>query len=531
MKNADIFTTLTNKETWSIEEVLELLCGPANPSAIIRGETHQPMGELLETAANQGRFGMLATGVDKFHWNMELLQGGRYPDEPLDTITDFSAHHLRFLDWIKDEDVLDTIQLDADRKEDILDLIEKLNDERPEVKPVAHVIDYQRLLEEDFWTLTDLRIVLFGETYSSRYNPDLYHKYNSNLESLMQRVDRVVQDAALSRRHLEAHEIQNRSPLIGSARENEVEQSLENFGYFGIYDTDESGYRSQRYYHSPDLFNVLTLKGFPIPKGLSVSLDQNRIKPALELLKKLRENILYLEVHRKNPPNTQVDKIDQRPKIGFKGEIEKDEFVREGDFWIVSIRGEKASGLKHLKGMSYIHILFDNNDKSFHVVELDQMVAGKPQIPEDLQREYEYMGTDIENPKEINVDKFLTVQEQGIEVKKGVKGIESGITPKQIKNLLIYKESLEKELEGAIRSGDLEYEKKLQGDLNTMKKYLNMISFNGNIKTIKPETNRVRQRVQRCIADAITNIKKNNEHLGNHLKQHIKTGEFCRYIS
>ena len=103
MNDPDIFKTLTNKETWSIEEVLELLCGPSNPSAIIRGETHQPMGELLETAANQGRFGMLATGVDKFHWNMELLQGGRYPDEPLDTITDFSAHHLRFVNWIEPE--------------------------------------------------------------------------------------------------------------------------------------------------------------------------------------------------------------------------------------------------------------------------------------------------------------------------------------------------------------------------------------------------------------------------------------------
>ncbi len=161
-----------NQETWSIQEVLKLLCGPSsNPSAIIRGETHQPMGELLETAANQGRFGMLATGADKFYWDMEKLHSSTSLDEPLDTITEFSAHHLKFVDWIEDEDVLDKIQLDADKKEEILDLIEKLNDKRPEVKPVAHVIDYQRLLEEDFWTLTDLRIVLFGETYSSRYSP------------------------------------------------------------------------------------------------------------------------------------------------------------------------------------------------------------------------------------------------------------------------------------------------------------------------------------------------------------------------
>ena len=144
MNKADIYKTLADKEIWSIEEVLELLCGPSNPSAIIRGETHQPMGELLETAANQGRFGMLVGSESgRFYWEMELLQGGPYPDEPLDTITEFTAHYLRFIDWVGDENVLDKIQLGADRKEKILDLIETLNDKRPEVKPAVHVINYQ----------------------------------------------------------------------------------------------------------------------------------------------------------------------------------------------------------------------------------------------------------------------------------------------------------------------------------------------------------------------------------------------------
>ena len=278
MNKSALIEHLKSQEIWSIEEVLKLFYGPSNPSDIIRGETHEPMGELLETAANQGRFGMLATGIDKFHWNMELLQGGRYPDEPLDTITDFSAHHLRFLDWIKDEDVLDTIQLDADRKEDILDLIETLNDKRQQVKPSSHVIDDQRLIEEDFWTLTDLRIVLFGETYSSRYAPDLYHKYNSNLEAIMRRIDRVIQDSALVGRHLEVHKISNRPSLIDLKRENEIEQQLKDLGYFGVYDTDESGYKSQRYYHTPDLFKVLTNKQFPIPSRLIKHLEENQYK-------------------------------------------------------------------------------------------------------------------------------------------------------------------------------------------------------------------------------------------------------------
>ena len=119
MSKADIFKTLANKETWSIEEVLELLCGPSNPSAIIRGEAHQPMGELLETAANQGRFGMLfGPEADKFLWDMDFLQDRKYFDEPLEYITQFQVHYLRFVDWVEDEDVLDKIQLDDKKRKE-----------------------------------------------------------------------------------------------------------------------------------------------------------------------------------------------------------------------------------------------------------------------------------------------------------------------------------------------------------------------------------------------------------------------------
>ena len=183
MSKADIFKTLANKETWSIEEVLELLCGPSWPSDIIRGEAHQPMGELLETAANQGRFGRLfGPEAEKFLWDIDFLQDRKYFDEPLEYITQFQVHYLRFVDWVEDEDVLDKIQLDDRKREEILKLIETLNNKRQEVKTVTHDIDYQKLVEDDFWSLTDLRIVLFRETYSSRYWSSLYHKYNFSLE-------------------------------------------------------------------------------------------------------------------------------------------------------------------------------------------------------------------------------------------------------------------------------------------------------------------------------------------------------------
>ena len=529
MSDADTYKTLTNKETWSIEELLELLCGPSNPSAIIRGEIHQPMGKLLETAANQGRFGMLATGIDKFYWDMELPPDYPYPDQPLDIITDFTAHHLRFIDWIEDEDVLDKIQLDDKQREEILDLIKTLHDKRPEVKPAVHVIDYQRLLEEDFWTLTDLRIVLFGETYSLRYVPDLYHKYNPNLESLMQRIDRVIQDAALAKRYLEAHKIQGRSPLIDSARENEIEDTVEDFGYFGIYDTAENGYRSQRYYHAPDLFSVLTLKGFPIPQGLAASLDQNQIKSGLELLKKLRENILYLAAHGENPPNTQVDRVDQKNKIGFKGELEQDLFEKEGDFWVVSIKGEKSSGLKHLKGMSYISYLLKNKGEEFHVITLDQAVHGTPH-----QAQISDKNTEIQKKKEGRYKSTNVYAEEmgdsdtqdNFEISKA----ENYIDPKVIPELLQMKEDLEEQLEGAMKTGVTEDEERIQGEIEKLKKALNTVSFKGNSKTDKPEIERARQRIQRAVKDAINNIKDKNPTLAKYLSEHIKTGEYCTYI-
>ena len=547
MKNADIFTTLTNKETWSIEEVLELFYGPSNPSAIIRGETHQPMGELLETAANQGRFGMLATGIDKFHWNMELLQGGRYPDEPLDTITDFSAHHLRFVDWIEDEDVLDKIQLNAEKKEDILDLIETLNDKRQQVKSASHVIDYQRLIEEDFWTLTDLRIVLFGETHSSRYNPYHYRIYNSNQQSLMQRIDIVINDAALLGKRIQTHKIQNRSFLIDTANENKQEQDLSKFGYFGVYDTDESGYRSHRYYHSPDLFNVLTLKGFPIPKGLATSLDQNKIKPALELLKKLRENILHLAVHGENPPNTQFDKVDHELRIGLIDKIEHDLFEKEGDFWIVSIRGEKASGLKHYKGMSFISYLFKNKGEEFHVIELNQAVCGIPhqsqfssqqsEVPKKKDGKYISTNVHAEEMKNSGAkDNFEMSQSKGMK-KFGVldnvemSKIENHIDPKAIPKLLQMKEALEVELERATQTGDTENQEKFQGELEQLKRALNIVSFRGKGKTDKPEIVNVRTGIFNHIKKAINNIKDKNPTLAQHLSEHVKTGEYCSYIN
>jgi len=533
MNKSNSIDHLKNKETWSIEEVLELLCGPSNPSTVIRGETHKPMGKLLETAANQGRFGMLVTGPDKFYWDMELLQGGRYPDEPLDEITEFNAHYLKFVDWIKDEDILDKIQLDDKKREEILKLIETFNEKRPEVKPAAHVIDYQKLIEEDFWALTDLRIVLFGETYSSRYAPDLYHKYNSNLETLMQRIDRVVQDAALAKRYLEVHKIQNRSPLIDSARENKIEQYIEEFGYFGIYDTDESGYKSQRYYHTPDLFKVLTNKQFPIPSRLIKHIEENQFKQSAELLITLKENMWYLVDHDENLPQlTQTENHWENSQKKVKDDPidEGDYFFKDGDNWFISINGEQASNLRDMIGMNYIEILFTKPRKEIHAINLERSIRSSPYKSKYEQAEWNPQITEDDiNKKDVSPFESAT-KLTGMNKNTGVGTSEPVITMEQLKAISACIKSLNDNLKEVIRVADKEKEEELSGKIAALEDYLNSNTFNGKIKlTTLPEVEKARQNVQKAIKASIKNIKNKNKAIGEHLEFSICTGQLCSY--
>jgi hypothetical protein len=516
-----------------------LFYGPSNPSAIIRGETHEPMGELLETAANQGRFGMLTTGIDKFCWDMELLHDGLYPDEPLDTITNFSAHHLRFVDWIEDEDVLDKIQLDADKKEDILDLIEALNDKKPEIKTAVHIINYQRLLEEDFWTLTDLRVVLFDETHSARYNPCHYRIYNSNLEALMQRVDVVIRNAAILEKSLKVHFIKNLPPLIDTIDEDKQDQYMWDLGYFGIYDTDENDYRSHRYYHAPDLFKVLTNKQFPVPSGLIQSLEENQNKQSIELLKTLKENMLYLSDHGENPPQLVQEKKyeeDSKGEVKDVSENKKDYFVKDGDSWFISINGEKASNLRHIFGMTYIAALFNNydpqdSDKGIHVIALERLIKKPPHISKYNQLEWrKKTGKDSEYETGGLVEFEKRTEIKGMQNNYGCDGAEPVITQDQLQVIKVKIKSLHVELNEAIRIVDKENEVQIIGEIESLEAYIKSNTFLGKLRpSTEPEIENARQNVNKAITAAIRNITKKNKTLGEHLDEHIELGKICTY--
>ncbi len=91
------------------------------------------------------------------------------------------------------------------------------------------------------------------------------------------------------------------------------------------------------------------------------------------------------------------------------------------------------------------------------------------------------------------------------------------------------KETLEEELEGAMKTGDTEDEERIQGEIVRLKKTLNIISFKGKGKADSPEIEKARQRIQRVIKDAIDNINKHNPSLSKLLNGSIKTGVYCSF--
>jgi hypothetical protein len=241
--------------------------------------------------------------------------------------------------------------------------------------------------------------------------------------------------------------------------------------------------------------------------------------------------MLYRAVNDKNPPNVQFDQVVHKPKIGLKDETEQDFFEKESDFWIVSIGGEKASGLRHFKGMYYISYLFKYKGKKVHVVDLDQAIYG---TPNPMQTSNNFMEIQKKNKKHGKHESTNVYAEgmkgDGFQSIYDISKINTPVDKRTIKILIQNKEDLDIELDSAIHSGDTEDVERVQGKLEKLKKVLNIISFRGKGKTDKPERERARQRIQRAIKDAIGNIKDKNPALGKYLSEHVKTGEYCSYL-
>ena len=181
--------------------------------------------------------------------------------------------------------------------------------------------------------------------------------------------------------------------------------------------------------------------------------------------------------------------------------------------------------------MMYISYLFENKGEEIHVVDLDQAVYG---TPNPMQTSNNFMEIQKKNKKHGKHESTNVYAEEmkggGFQSIYDISKINTPVDKRTIKILIQNKEDFEEELDIAMKTGDTEDEERITGEIEKLQKVLNTVSFGGKGKTDKPEIERIRQRIQRAVKDAINNIKDKNPALGKYLSEHIKTGEYCSYI-
>jgi hypothetical protein len=316
MSDTDLYKTLANKETWSIEEVLKLLCGPSDPSAIIRGETHRPMGELLETAANQGRFGKATVYMEPGSgytpcWDILYLaeiNDGHFVNENLDLILDLPVHPLRVIEWIDDvfeyDETFHSLSIESKTFTLNLQLFTILQEWRTrrdqgEIKDPVADVSFEKLVKADLWLRTEIHVALFGETYSKRYPSFIYHHYKPKLEEHLRTVDTYI-EGALATEKLKKYPHQGaKSLLIENHGFDEYYEYKDDYQGIDIYTKNEL--KGRKGITPKDALEVLKFKGYPVPNDLTKAINNGKWENAEKLLKRLREGFLYFVEHGELP--------------------------------------------------------------------------------------------------------------------------------------------------------------------------------------------------------------------------------------
>ena len=287
--------SLSASRTWNINDVTWILLGHENGAKHFQdyfnqdtisgwgygdGEhseealaCHNLLEEILDRF-NSGRFGrLLVECMDEF--------------ETTNTI-----HPLRVVDWIKEKDILELSQFKQNHPRDIqqmiVTLLEAIDANRPDKNDEAHNIDYVELARSDFWVLTELRIVLFGETYLNQYNPALYQKLIPEIENRKKKVDQLIENAITLGRVKAYQSPSFRQPLITYT--NKLDDYIDLFpgddNYIGVYDSSELGIGC-RMYQPMELLKALQSKGCPISETLLNPIEREQFETVGALLQEL----------------------------------------------------------------------------------------------------------------------------------------------------------------------------------------------------------------------------------------------------
>ena len=182
------FEDMSRQGVWFVEDVFWMLFGENGYVSIksVKASplySHDPrvLSLLQDTkiAILTGRFGEF----DKSDVESRLLF--------------FSAHPLRFIDWINENGILDEGQGWGYATHPLfMGIIESWEARRAEEEKAPHaldyILDYKEIVKLDVWTLKCLRRLLFHQGYAWEYFPGRYHRYDPSIEEHMRIVDQHI---------------------------------------------------------------------------------------------------------------------------------------------------------------------------------------------------------------------------------------------------------------------------------------------------------------------------------------------------
>jgi len=333
------------------------------------------MGELLETAANQGRFGRINVCIEPGHsytpcWDILFLNeinDDHFVHENIELILNLPVHPLRVIEWIDDvfeyDETSHSLSIESETFTLNLQLFTTLQEWRTrrdqgEIKDPVADVRFEKLVKADLWVKTEVHIALFGETYSKRYPSFIYHNYKPKLEEHLRTVDIYIV-GALATEKLKKYPHQGAKSLL-----------IENHGFDEYYENKDA-------YHGIDIYTdneikggkgvipksvleVLKFKGYPVPDGLIEAINDGKWEIASKSFKKLREGFLYFVEH------------DELPS----GDIEASKKEKE---FFPAPNGTKWSNVHFmLTNKIQIKIKINSKEKTFSWARLEKVFPREP---------------------------------------------------------------------------------------------------------------------------------------------------------
>jgi len=322
--------SLSKNRTWNINDVTWILLGHECSGYFGQRISSMEPGEDYWDLSDKGKacFDLFDVILGRFNSG----RFGRLLVECMDEFDRWTIHRLRVVDWINDTEILESVKFKENHhlqiQKKLLKLFEAIDTKRPDKNEDIHKIDFVELLRSDFWVLTELRIVLFGETYLGKYQPHFYQKFIPEIEDQKKKVDQLIESALILGEVKKYASTSFRQPLITYIEGDDYIDLHPGDAYIGVYDSTELE-TGCKMYKPIELLKVLQSKGYPILKKLTELIETEQFQTGSTLLRELprrmddfikhgpREPAIKTSITRTKPsPTTRKGKMNHlREKI------------------------------------------------------------------------------------------------------------------------------------------------------------------------------------------------------------------------